>query len=160
MRSPLFTMTTAGPGKLSTMARPRGGDRLAGEMSSLRQAGTDVLVCMLTASERRELELAEEATLAQAAGIRFIGFPTPDRGAHDLASFRALVLDLAAELARGHHVVVHCRMGIGRASMVAAGVLVAQGRTAPEAWAVVSDARGLPVPDSPQQRRWLDAAMA
>src|ERR1700677_4851315 len=63
------------PGKLSTMARPRGGEWLADEMASLREPGTDVLVCMLTTSELRELELTEEAAVAEAAGLRFMRFP-------------------------------------------------------------------------------------
>ena len=53
-------------------------------MASLRRAGTDVLVCMLTLSELRELDLAEEAAAAEAAGVRFIWVPTPDRGTPEL----------------------------------------------------------------------------
>jgi protein-tyrosine phosphatase len=151
MRATIFTVATDGPGKLSTMARPRGGDWLADEMATLRQAGTDVLVCMLTTSELRELELTDEAVVAEAAGMRFIGLPTPDRGTPGIQPFRDLVREL---------VVVHCRMGIGRSSTVAAGVLIAQGAHARDAWAAVSDARGLEVPDTPEQRRWLEAAMA
>jgi protein-tyrosine phosphatase len=160
MRATIFTVATTGPGKLSTMARPRGGDWLADEMASLREVGTDVLVSMLTASELHELGLTEEAAVAEAAGLRFVGLPTPDRGTPDLQPFRALVTDLVDQLARGSHVVVHCRMGIGRSSTVAAAVLMAQGVQARDAWAAVSDARGLEVPDTPEQRRWLEAAMA
>jgi protein-tyrosine phosphatase len=160
MRATIFTVASAGPGKLSTMARPWGGDWLADEMASLREARADVLVCMLTASELRELELTEEAAVAEAAGLRFIGLPVPDRGTPDLQPFRALVTELVDELAGGRHVVVHCRMGIGRSSTVVAGVLMAQGVQARDAWKAVSDARGLEVPDTPEQRRWLDVAMA
>jgi protein-tyrosine phosphatase len=71
-----------------------------------------------------------------------------------------LVTELVDELAGGRHVVVHCRMGIGRSSTVVAGVLMAQGVQARDAWKAVSDARGLEVPDTPEQRRWLDVAMA
>ena len=35
-----------------------------------------------------------------------------------------------------------------------------QGVQARDAWAAVSNARGLEVPDTPEQRRWLEAAMA
>jgi protein-tyrosine phosphatase len=160
MRATIFTLATPGPGKLSTMARPRGGEWLADEMASLREAGADVLVCMLTPSELRELELTEESAVAEAAGLRFIGLPVPDRGTPDLQPFRALVTELVDELARDRHVVVHCRMGIGRSSTVAAAALMAQGMQARDAWAAVSNARGLEVPDTPEQRRWLEAAMA
>jgi hypothetical protein len=69
MRAATFTVKASGPGRLSTMARPRGGDWLEDEMASLRQAGTDVLVCMLTVPEMRELDLTEEAAVAEAAGL-------------------------------------------------------------------------------------------
>jgi protein-tyrosine phosphatase len=160
MRATMFTVASPGPGSLSTMARPRGGDWLEDEMASLREAGTDVLVSMLTTSELRELDLAEEASTAEAAGMRFIGLPTPDRGTPDLVPFRALVTELVAELGAGRHVVVHCRMGIGRSSVVAAAVLMARGMLARDAWAAVSDTRGLEVPDTLEQRRWVETAMA
>jgi hypothetical protein len=51
-------------------------------------------------------------------------------------------------------------MGIGPPALLAAGVLRAQGVTARDAWAAVSDARRPEVPDTPDQRRWLEAAMA
>jgi protein-tyrosine phosphatase len=159
MRATTFTVRAPGPGRLSTMARPRGGDWLEDEMASLRQAGADVLVCMLTVPEMRELDLTEEAATAEAAGMRFIGLPTPDRGTPDLQQFRALVAEIAADLENGQHVVVHCRMGIGRSSLVVAGVLIAQGMPPSDAWARISDARGLAVPDTPEQRHWLEAAM-
>ena len=65
----------------------RGGDWLEDEMASLREAGADVLVCMLTASELCELELTEEAAVAEATGLRFIGLPTPDRGTPNCSLF-------------------------------------------------------------------------
>lgn len=59
------------------MARPRGGEWLPDEIAALLEAEADVLVSMLTASELRELDLTEETAAAGAAGIRFIGLPTP-----------------------------------------------------------------------------------
>jgi protein-tyrosine phosphatase len=97
--------------------------------------------------------------VAEAAGLRFIELPTPDRGTPDLQPLRALVTELVDDLARGRHVVVHRRMGIGRSSTVATAVLMAQGVQARDAWATVSDARGLEAPETPEQRRWLEAAM-
>ena len=98
--------------------------------------------------------------MAEATGLRLIELPTPDSGTSDLQPFRALVAELVDELARGRHIAVHCRMGIGRSSTVAAAVLMAQGMQVRDAWAAISDARGIEVPDTPDQRRWLEAAMA
>lgn len=160
MRATIFPVTVAGPGRLSTMARPRGGDWLADEMAALRGEGIDLLVCMLTPSELSELELEEEAVAAVSAGMRFVALPTPDRGVPEPGPFRALVAEIANELKSGCHVAVHCRMGIGRSSMVAAAVLMAGGVPAQDAWAAVRAARGLGVPDTPAQRVWVETAVA
>jgi protein-tyrosine phosphatase len=159
VRAAIFTVRVAGHGKLSTMARPRGGDWLRDEMSALREAGVDILVSMLSHAEVEELGLIEEATAASAAGIEFVSLPTPDRGLPDTRAFRSLVDQLVAVMGAGNHVVIHCRMGIGRSSMVAAAVLMARGTNAPDAWAAVASARGLDVPDTAQQRQWVERSM-
>ena len=130
------------------------------EMAALREAGADVLVSMLTPSEATELGLAQEARAARAAGLQFVALPTPDRGVPEIAPLRALVRLLADELESSKHVVVHCRMGIGRSSMVAAAVLMARGLPEDDAWAAVGRARGLEVPDTTEQRSWALAAVA
>ncbi len=56
----------------------------------------------------------------------------------------------------GKGVVVHCRMGIGRSSLMAGTVLVLSGATSDEAWARLSRARGTVVPDTFVQKTWLD----
>ncbi len=137
------------------MARPRGGDWLIDEMRALRESGADVIVSMLTRSEVQELDLHGEADAAAAAGLRFIALPTPDRGLPDSSRFRDLVADIADELHADRHVVVHCRMGIGRASLVAAAVLVCEGVSPDDAWNAIAEARGLAVPDTAEQRTWL-----
>jgi protein-tyrosine phosphatase len=142
------------------MARPRGNDWLQDEMNGLREAGTDVLVSMLTSDEMSELDLQGEAEAATIAGIVFLSCPTPDRGVPNAEQFRDLVRGLEAALDAGQNVVVHCRMGIGRSSLVAAGLLVAEGRTVSEAFEEVATARGMPVPDTDEQRTWLQAVVS
>jgi len=142
------------------MARPRGGDWLADEMYSLRAIAADLVVCLLTDVERNDLGLADESQAAEYAGLRFKAFPIVDRLTPELGPFLRLIEDLVEQLALGSHIVVHCRMGIGRASMVAAAVLMAQGNPTDQSWAAVQAARGLDVPDTPDQRVWVDAAMA
>ena len=159
MRAELFTVASRGPGKLSTMARPRGGEWLRDEMAALHEAGAEILVSMLAPSEAQELGLAGEAEAAEAAGISFTALPVPDRGTPAVAAFCALARRLADELGSGKHIVVHCRMGIGRSSMLAVAVLMARGSREDEAWVAVGKARGLDVPDTPQQKRWVHNAM-
>jgi protein-tyrosine phosphatase len=52
--------------------------------------------------------------------------------------------------------VVHCRQGIGRTGLIAACLLVAQGAAPDAAVHNLSAARGLPVPETAEQRRWID----
>ncbi|MFD9126049.1 tyrosine protein phosphatase [Kitasatospora sp. NPDC059571] len=155
MRPSLFTVPAPGPGRLSTMARPRGGDWLDDETAALAGAGVDVLVCTLTADELAELGLLGEAGSARAAGLRFVALPIPDRGVPDAAAVRPVLHRLAADLAAGAHVVLHCRAGIGRSSLIAAALLVLGGLDPDTAWARIGRARGLAVPDTPEQRAWI-----
>ncbi|MET9616828.1 phosphatase domain-containing putative toxin [Kitasatospora indigofera] len=110
----------AGPGRLSTMARPRGNDWLDDEMAALKDCGVDILVCALTGPELDELGLTDEPRAAAAAGLRFVATPIPDRTVPDLAAILPTLRGLAAQLRDGAHVVTHCRAGIGRSSLVAA----------------------------------------
>jgi protein-tyrosine phosphatase len=141
------------------MARPRGGDWLDEEMRDLSISGVGVLVSALTATEATSLDLDGESDAAEKAELRFIRFPVTDRGIPDAPAFRSLVSELKILLGEGTHVVVHCRMGIGRSSLIAAGVLVDEGMSADDAWSAISQARGLAVPDTDQQRSWLHDAM-
>jgi len=155
MKPTLFTIVRSGRGELSTMSRPRGGDWLVDEMTALDAMGIDVLVSTLTTAEQAELELLAEPDSARDAGLRFISFPIPDRSVPDAHEYRSLVYELHDALNGGRRVVIHCRMGIGRSSLVAAGVLAAEGLRGNDAWEMVADARGLPVPDTELQRTWL-----
>ncbi|HET9223129.1 MAG TPA: hypothetical protein VFO07_11520, partial [Roseiflexaceae bacterium] len=65
MPSTLFWIATPAPGRLATMARPRGGDWLAGELVAVRELGVDKLVSLLTIEELIELELGAEPDLAR-----------------------------------------------------------------------------------------------
>ncbi len=154
MRATLFTVDQPGPGQLSTMAKPRGGDWLTDEMAALREAGVDVLVCALTTPERHEVGLADEPSAARAAGLRFVAMPIPDRAVPDPATVLPDLRRLAGQLRDGAHIVTHCRIGIGRASLLAAGILVLNGLPPDDAWQRLERARGLTVPDTPAQRDW------
>jgi protein-tyrosine phosphatase len=67
-----------------------------------------------------------------------------------------LLQALAKNLTEGKHVAVHCRMGIGRSALVAAGLLVITGYLPSEAFELIEQARGRPVPDTEAQRQWVE----
>jgi protein-tyrosine phosphatase len=143
------------PGRLSIMPRPDGGDQLDDRMRALRAEGVDVLVCLLTDRERRRLGLADEHVAAARAGLEFHHFPVRDFGVPDHKALEALLRELTVRLDAGRHVVVHCRGGVGRSSTVAAALLLRRGRAPEQAWAVVARGRGVRVPETFRQRRWL-----
>jgi protein-tyrosine phosphatase len=80
----------------------------------------------------------------------------PDRGVPaSTQDALALLRTIRAELEAGRNVAVHCRQGIGRSGLIAAGVLVISGVPAGKALEVVSSARGQVVPETPAQVAWV-----
>jgi protein-tyrosine phosphatase len=155
MRPSVFPIPVPVAGTLATMPHPLGGDRLDEEMAALAGSGVDVLVCLLTAAEMSEAGLAGEAASAELKGLRFHHFPIADFGVPDRARLTVLAGLLADDLRAGLSVAVHCWAGIGRSSLVAGAVLVQLGADPDEAWATISAARGVPVPETEEQRRFL-----
>ena len=151
-------ISTGASGRVAIMARPRAGDWLADELRDLRRAGADVLVSLLTWAEAYELELEGEAEAAAAAGLEFLAFEIEDRQVPaDDARAEAFVERVAGTIAAGRSAVVHCRMGIGRSSLVAASALCCLGVDPDEALRRLAEARGRPVPDTAEQRAWVVA---
>lgn len=151
-----YTIERPGPGRLSTMGRPPGDVWLQEHMVRLVEAGVTSIVSMLMPEEAARLGLAEEDNLAVDCGLEFLSVPIPDLAvpSDDLSEPSAWI---RAHLSRGGHVLVHCRAGVGRSSLMAAAVLVDEGFDPEAAWAALSRARGMAVPDTGGQRRWLAA---
>src|SRR4051812_5300740 len=110
--------------KLGIMARPRGGEWLEDEIRGLARQGVGMLVSLLEGHEMDELDLTEEQKICEDNGIMFINFPIPDRSIPGVSGgVDQLVSKIEQSLGRGESTVVHCRMGIGRSSIIAANVL-------------------------------------
>src|SRR5216110_2660475 len=58
---------------------------------------------------------------------------------------------------QGKSVAIHCRAGIGRSSMLCACLLVRQGFSAESAFQKIQIARGCAVPDTTEQRNWVES---
>lgn len=151
----LFVVDGVAHGAIAIALRPRGGDWLVDELGGLARAGYGVLVSMLQDDEIAELELDDEARAATAAGLVFVRHPVADRGVPDVDSTIRIARDLAKRIDAGAHIAVHCRQGIGRSAVLVTTVLVVAGRSADEAWQLVTEARGRAVPDTAAQRAWL-----
>ena len=156
MLTSIFWVPTDCKGKLGVMPRPRGNDWLEDEVAHWKTQGVSIVASALTTEEEAELALGAEEDLCDRAGIDFRSHPIQDRSVpEDPESFRAFVDALYGDLHEGRVITVHCRMGIGRAGMIGAGVLVRCGHSARSAFDLVAKSRGRPVPDTPEQRDWI-----
>jgi protein-tyrosine phosphatase len=154
MRPNLYDVRWPGHGRVSTMAKPRGGEWLDDEMEELRAVGVDELVCALTAAEAAEVGLAQEPVAAKRARLDFTSVPAPDFGLFDSDTARPELERLLGRFQAGDWIVFHCRFGIGRSSALAAAMLILGGGDPDEVWTAIGEARGLRVPDTPEQRAW------
>lgn len=145
------------PGKLALASRPRGGDWLVDEMTAWRRAGIDTVLSLLTPEEENDLDLKREAQEVKAQGMKFAWLPIPDRQVPNSESEVSAALErVDADLSEGKNVVIHCRQGIGRTGLVSACLLIAKGLTPEIAVKSLSAARGNPIPETSEQRRWID----
>jgi protein-tyrosine phosphatase len=158
MRNTIYWIDGNWPGRLAIVPRPRGNDWLEDEVVAWQQAGLDVIVSLLEKDEADELGLRQEAALCEAAGIEFVSFPIVDRS---VPVMRQAAMELAARLAQqlrqGRNIGIHCRQSVGRASLLAASVMMALGVNPEDALRKISEARGCPVPETAQQYEWLMA---
>ena len=158
MRAQLYSVRELPAGQVSIMARPRGGDWLLDEVKSLREASVDVLVSLLTPEEVRELDLGEEAECCSHQEIIYLAFPIRDRSVPPFSASTFTFLEqLNTYLSEGKHVAVHCRQGLGRATLIAASLMVLAGHSPDQAFNLLSKARGYPVPETEEQRAWVVA---
>jgi len=75
-------------------------------------------------------------------------------------AFTTFATDIATRLQGGDHVAVHCFASIGRTGMLTCTVLGHFGYDAETAQAHVSKMRGAPVPDTPEQTRFIKQIMS
>ena len=157
MKANLFWIPGPWRGRLAIASRPRGGDWLDDEASAWQQADIDVVVSLLEDDEAAQLDLLHERQAAEHHAINFISFPIPDRGVPASSQEAvSLIARIGAQLEAGKNVAVHCRQGVGRSGMIAAGVLVTSGTSPEEAMQAVSSARGAEVPETFEQRQWME----
>lgn len=142
-------------GNVAMMARPRGNDWLEDEILKLQQLEIKTVVSLLEIDEILELGIEKEKGLCDKYGIDFINFPIRDRGVpEDIRTFKTLVSTLNSKLEQGQKIAIHCRMGIGRTSLLTASLLVKNGTSASTVFDLLSVQRTLEVPDTPGQKEW------
>ncbi len=118
-----------------------------------------MIVSMLEPSEVKELSLMEEGNICQELGICFNNFPIPDRGLPLRDDFVQLVDLVVRYLQGGRNVAVHCRAGIGRSGVLVCCATALLIGSAQRAIAFVSAARGVEVPDTEEQRAFIQSVV-
>jgi protein-tyrosine phosphatase len=157
MSTKLYWVPGPWPGKLAIAARPRGGDWLEAEIRDWRLSGVNTVLSLLTPEEESHLDLTAESSQTKQAGLNFLALPIPDRHVPSSPSEAAPVLDqIDRELSSGKKAVMHCRQGVGRSGMMAACLLVMRGKDPQSAVNEIERARGTAVPETDEQRRWID----
>ena len=132
------------------MPKPPGTD-VDRDIGYFRERGVGTIVSLLEPPEAAALSLGNEGDVCRANGLRFVQFGIPDFGVPDTGSLLALVERVTGMLENGDSVGVHCRAGIGRSGLLACAVLVGLGQSAEAAIRLTSQARGVQVPETPEQ---------
>ena len=149
-------MAEIGNGFLGIMARPTADDNAAAAFADIAASGIKQVASLLEEAEAQQLGLGQEAALCRAHQLRFAAFPIPDFGVPgSLEGFAAFTSELCCDIAKGINTAVHCRAGIGRSGLTAAGVLLQAGMEPEEAFRTISEARGASVPETQEQHDWL-----
>ena len=152
----LFSIPGPWPGNLAIVTRPRGGDWLEDEALGWQRAGLNLIVSALEPDEADSLQLSGERIAAQSHGLQFISCPIPDRS---IPASLPTVLDtlekILLSLNHGKNVAVHCRQGVGRSGLLVASALILMGVDADQAAHIISQARGVPTPETAAQMDWL-----
>jgi len=127
-------------------------------MKEWRRAGIDlVLSLLLTREEEQNLGLGDESKEVCSQKMGFLSYPISDLEVPEHRSTLISTLEkLDTALGTGSSVLVHCRQGIGRTGLIASCLLIKSGWDAKAAMDKVSEARGIPVPQTPEQRRWVE----
>lgn len=153
----LYWLNGPWKGKLALAARPRGDDWLESDVADWKRAGIGAVLSLLMPEEQRELGLRNESSELQKQGLEFSSFPIPDLLVPRSEAKLADVLDhVTHDLSAGTNVLIHCRQGIGRTGLIAACLLIKSGMSPGAAVDAASAARGMPVPETQEQRDWIE----
>ena len=107
------------------------------------------------------LSHAKLVVMEKAEGMTFLSLPIHDRQVpHSESKLNSALHQMDGILSLGKDVLLHCRQGIGRTGLIAACLLVNKGWEPETAVEMLSTVRGVPIPETQQQRRWIDSYAA
>ena len=140
------------PGRLGILTDP-----MKIKFQTLKEEGVNVVVSLLSKKETQNLLLENEAQLCRKAGLLFLScsipeqkIPFPPEAADEL------ILSLAEQLQSGMNLALHGKSGTGRTGIIASAILIKCGQSADDALKSVATARGQKVPDTDEQKKWVE----
>jgi protein-tyrosine phosphatase len=153
----LYSVPIDAAGRLSLVTCPRPAT-LDADVADLVEAGVTLVVSALPEEDEADLGLTAEATALGRHGIDFLRIPIEDVDVPaDTESVLTALKDVLDRLAAAdQHVAVHCLGGLGRSPLLAGSLLVLTGDDPESAWRIVAAARRRPVPETPEQRAWVE----
>lgn len=158
MKPDIYKVESIGEGLLAVMAKPVSGEWIEDEFAGIAQLGIHHIVSLLEHEEALELGLQDEQELTEKNDMKFTSYSISDRGLpQSVKEYAEFTKSLYEGIVSGSHTVIHCRAGIGRAGMVAAGILLHHGLSTRQAFELISQKRRVEVPDTPEQYEWVES---
>ena len=158
MPSTIYEVEQIGRGYLAVMSKPTTSHSIEHEFVAIAKRGILKVVSLLELTEARDVGLDRERELCEINGMEFVSYPIADWGfPSSVMEFAEFTRSICQQITDGTNTVVHCRAGIGRSGMFAAGILLHCGYEPDDAFRHISEARGVPVPDTDEQRIWITA---
>jgi len=130
-------------------------DYLQQEIARWYAEGYRTVVSMLTDQECQRHGLVDEQSQVLAQGMRFYRFAIRDEVAASDTQMLSFIEQLADEKVLEQKLLVHCRGGVGRSSMLIALLAARHGITTDSSFALISQARGEQAPESEVQSNWV-----
>ena len=145
-----------GSGRLSLCGKHVVGPDPRGALS---RADATVVVCL---TERHELadRYPEYIEWLEKNPASSRWYATPDLHALGLSDTLRTIAELNRLLDEGHHLLIHCGAGIGRAGTLATCLLMSRGSSASEALSIVALHRPMAGPEAGAQRQLIEAVAA
>ncbi len=127
-------------------------DEMIIELAKTKGTDSFVLISLLTDEEQYKLGLENEASVCQSLGIEFLRFPIADTDAPMWKRYLTFLDLINTYTYNFDKILIHCRAGIGRSSLVLLGLLVKNGAELQESINLVKKIRGFDVPQSSSQK--------
>lgn len=150
-----YWITRINNAQIGISACPLGRGDLKAELTKIVSEDELLMISLLTEEEKAMLHLQEEGPMSKAFGIEFKEFPIADMSIPGAQRFMKFIEELYGRTNELDRMLIHCRAGIGRSSLIALGLMTRHGFVLKESVELVSRIRGYDVPQSRSQRKLL-----